>query len=151
MNFVNSRRHHKEMKRRVLLCVLDWGLGHAARSLALIKELELNNCVVTVASSGRAMKFLKVELPNRLIHELPDYGVHYKSRSFEWGMILQLRKILGAIKREKASVGEILHTHKIDIIISDNRYGCFDASTRNIFLSHHLKIRLPGFWKALGP
>src|SRR5688500_1580721 len=85
------------MRLKVLLCVLDWGLGHASRCLSLLSELELNNVDVVIASSGKALAFLRIELPGRHIYELPGYDIIYDSRSFEWGILLQSRKIQRAI------------------------------------------------------
>lgn len=42
-------------RKRILVGVLDWGLGHAARSVPLINALVENGCDVTIASSGDAM------------------------------------------------------------------------------------------------
>ena len=50
-----------EPPKRILVTVLDWGLGHATRCIPLIKELQKRNCVVFVASSGRAYDLLKRE------------------------------------------------------------------------------------------
>ena len=139
------------MKQRVLLCVLDWGLGHAARCLSLLQELELCNHQVVVASSGKALAFLRIELPGRDIHELPGYDINYESKSFEWGIIRQSRKIQSAVSLEHELTREIVRKEKVDVIISDNRYGCYDESVPGIFLSHHINIRAHGAWRALEP
>jgi UDP:flavonoid glycosyltransferase YjiC (YdhE family) len=137
------------MKRRVLLCVLDWGLGHATRCLAVIDELEANQVEVVIASSGEALALLKLERPELSFYELPAYGVTYNKSSFEWGIVLQSRKFLKAIRLEHDVVEEILRKEKIDFIISDNRYGCYHESVTSIFLSHHLKIILSGAWELM--
>lgn len=139
------------MKGRILLCVLDWGLGHATRSLAVVEELEFNQFEVILASSGDALALLRLELPHHTVYELPAYNVLYNTRSFQWGIILQSRKILSAINREHSLVGEIVRRERIDCIISDNRYGCYHDGVRSIFLSHHLNILLSGTWQVLGP
>jgi UDP:flavonoid glycosyltransferase YjiC (YdhE family) len=140
------------MKNRVLLCVLDWGLGHATRSLAVLNELERQGFEVIIASSGAALTLLTLESPGHTFYELPGYGVSYSNRfSFELGMIAQSRKILDAVSREQAATREILRKERIDAIISDTRYGCFEEGTRSIFLSHHLQIMATGAWKLFSP
>jgi hypothetical protein len=140
-----------DMKRRVLLCALDWGLGHATRCLPVAEALRKNNLDVVLASSGNALALLRRELHGYSIHELPGYDVDYDSRSFEWGIIRQSRKIWKAISSEHTATDEIVGKDNIDIIISDNRFGCYHQNTRNIFLSHHLNIRTSGLWRMLGP
>lgn len=142
--------NRRSMNHRVLLCVLDWGLGHATRCLALVEQLQAHNYEVIVASSGRALALLRLELPRHMIYELPGYDVHYNSPSFEWGMVTQSRKILDAISQEQVTTREILAKEKIDLIISDNRYGCHNPEVKSIFLSHHLQIRFSGLWKIPG-
>jgi len=140
------------MKGRVLLCALDWGLGHATRSLALLGELERCGFSVVIASSGAALTLMRLELPGNRFYELPGYGISYSnSFSFEWGMLMQSRKVLDAVSHEHAVTLEILRKEKIDIIISDNRYGCFDSSVHSIFLSHQLHIMLSSAWRLLSP
>ena len=123
------------MKRRVLICVLDWGLGHATRCLALIEQLELNDFDVVIASSGKALSLLRIELPDRDICELPGYDITYDSKSFEWGILRQSRKIMSAISLERDATREIVRREKIDLIISDNRYGCLDPAANALHRS----------------
>jgi uncharacterized protein (TIGR00661 family) len=138
------------MKGRILLCVLDWGLGHATRSLALARTLQAEQYEVVFASSGLALDLLKLELPDAKFHVLPSHLITYpREGSFAWSLIMQSRKIRKVIEQEHGMIKEILREEKFDAIISDNRYGCYHPGVRSIFISHHLKIRLPGGWKVL--
>ena len=51
------------VKQKVLVAPLDWGLGHATRSIPIIRELQLKGCEVVIASSGNALILLKSEFP----------------------------------------------------------------------------------------
>jgi hypothetical protein len=136
------------MKGKILLCVLDWGLGHATRSLALARELAIHGFDVEIASSGSAMTLLKEELPAASFHTLPGYNIQYPVNiSFELAMIAQLGKINRAIREEKNEIDRIVSASRFIAIISDNRYGCYHPSVRSIFLSHHLRIGLSGLWR----
>ena len=136
------------MKGKILLCVLDWGLGHATRSLALARILITQGFDVEVASSGSALALLKEEMPGARFHLLTGYNINYPANaSFVLGMIAQLGKIRRAIRSEESEIHAIVAAGKFKAIISDNRYGCHHSTVRSIFLSHHLHVSLPGPWR----
>jgi UDP-N-acetylglucosamine transferase subunit ALG13 len=60
-------------------------------------------------------------------------------------MLIQVPKVLMVIKEEHSQIREIVKQEKIDIIISDNRYGCWSDKTKNIFICHQLNLMPPVF------
>jgi UDP:flavonoid glycosyltransferase YjiC (YdhE family) len=124
--------------RRNLLCVLDWGLGHASRSLALAEALEADGETTFFASCGRAKKFLEAERPGIKVYELPAYNVTYPTRSMPLNVALQLPRWLSTIWRERRCMDRLINELGIDRIISDNRFGCYHPGIPSIFLSHQL-------------
>lgn len=121
-----------------LLCVLDWGLGHAARSLALAMQLEEKGEAVYFASSGRAKRFLEKALPDQTIYELPAYNVRYPSGNMPLNVAWQLPKWLWTIWRERRATAALVQQLGITRIISDNRFGCYHAEVPSVMLSHQL-------------
>lgn len=128
---------------RILIAPLNWGLGHATRCMPIINLLLEKGVEVQIASDGRALHLLKKEYPNLKIHELPGYNITYKGSNVYGNMFWQLPKIQLAIQREKIAIRKIVQQQNIDIIISDNRFGCRNSLTKNIFITHQLKILLP--------
>ena len=129
---------------KTLFCVLNWGLGHASRSSVLIQRLIQEGHDVTIASDGVALTHLKKRFPDHSFLELPSYNVRYASSSMIINMVLQARKILQAIKDEHSVVSAFCKNHKIEQIISDNRYGCYHHDLPSHFLSHQLRPIIPG-------
>lgn len=138
------------MGHNILFAVLDWGLGHATRSLPVIHELENQGCEVMIASDGAALEFLKQELPGRKFHELPGYNVRYHRL---WPVYLALLpfsfRLPSIVKREWLETDRILAREGINCIISDNRYGCYSTAVRSIMITHQLSLAAAGFWSAL--
>ena len=66
---------------KVMYSVLDWGLGHATRSIPIIQELLDQGADVYLAGSGAPIALLKKEFPNLNTIDLPAYGVKYSKRS----------------------------------------------------------------------
>ncbi len=124
--------------RRNLLCILDWGLGHASRSLALAEALEAAGETTFLASCGRARNFLEAECPDRTIYELPPYAVTYPTRSMPLNVALQLPRWLRTIWREHRVTQQLVNELEIDRLISDNRFGCYLPGCPSVFLTHQL-------------
>ncbi|HRP39211.1 MAG TPA: glycosyltransferase [Chitinophagales bacterium] len=127
-----------------LLCVLNWGLGHAARCLPIIKALEAQNVKVIIASDGDALAFLKKELPSNIFEELPSYNIQYpKDKNMMMAIGKQMPSLLLALVREQKATKVLAEIHQVDFIISDNRYGCYHNKIKSIFITHQLYPKMP--------
>ena len=49
-------------------------------------------------------------------------------------------KLLNVIKAEKKATKEIVKTHNISGIISDNRFGVYNKNVPSIFITHQLQV-----------
>ncbi len=129
----------------ILVCPLDWGLGHATRCIPLIQKFLRQGKRVSIAGNGRSLNLLKLEFPHLSFYELPDYDISYpkKGKHFVLHMGLQSQKILIAITKEKKRIKDILRSSDIDMILSDNRFGCYHKKCFSVFMSHQINIALP--------
>lgn len=128
---------------KILITPLNWGLGHATRCIPIINILLKKKIPVLLASDGRALALLKKEFPQLAAFTLPAYKVRYDKGSMVWNIAKQLPKISQAILKEKKAIRKIVEANQIDIIISDNRYGCRSSLCKNIFISHQINIAIP--------
>ena len=130
--------------KRVLVATLDWGLGHATRSIPIIRELRRLGCDVLIGGSGDSLLLLRREYPGVPYIVLPAYSPRYPRRgSMAWAMAVQLPRFLRVIGAEHMAIKKIVNEKGIDLIISDNRYGCWSATTRSIFVTHQSNILMP--------
>ncbi|NBP69699.1 MAG: glycosyltransferase, partial [Cytophagia bacterium] len=132
------------MSKRILITPLDWGLGHATRCIPIIKELLHQNHQVMIASSGLALNLLKEEFPQLTFFQLPSYKATYA----RWLPLMlkvfwQSPFFFFVIRKEHAIVKQLVKDHRIDVVISDNRYGCYAKATKSIFITHQLTIQMP--------
>ncbi|MEM1327192.1 MAG: glycosyltransferase [Bacteroidota bacterium] len=127
-------------KKRILITVLNWGLGHATRCLPIIRRLESDGHQVILASDGRALALLQKECPDLLCLNLPGHNIYYPKKHFMWLMAWQLPKIAWTTIAEYFRVRKIVRIHQIDTVISDNRFGCFALGCENIFMTHQLNV-----------
>jgi uncharacterized protein (TIGR00661 family) len=135
-------------KRKILVAPLDWGLGHATRMIPLIHALQSFGAEVLIASDGQALSLLKKEFPTLACINLPGYRVHYQKKgSLGITMLLQLPKILAAIRAEKKWLKKIISKENIDAVISDNRFGMYTKDIPCIFVTHQINIIAPSPFK----
>ncbi len=153
INSISLSKLEKTTKQvRILVAPLNWGLGHAARCIPIIRALQAREGVeVLLASDGRAFELLKREFPSLKVVELPAYDIKYQAAggAFEWEMMKQVPKILRAINKERRLVERLVKEERIDVIISDNRFGCRSGRAFNVFMTHQVFMLLPPSLKLL--
>jgi predicted glycosyltransferase len=128
--------------------VLDWGLGHATRSIPVINELLQQKHSVIIASSSGAHHVLKLEFPELKQVLLPGYfPVYPEDNSMVWKMAAQLPRFISVIQKERQLTEKWVKEEKIDVVISDNRYGCYSKYVKSIFITHQIHLLMPRAWK----
>lgn len=131
-------------KPTILCGVLNWGLGHATRSIPIIHKLLDHGFDVVICSDGLALDFLKKEFPELIFEKLRGYNVQYQKGMWQlWGMIGQLPKIYTAMKSEQAAVKALVKKHGATAVISDNRLGFYHKDLPSVYITHQLKIIMP--------
>jgi len=126
----------------VLIAILNWGLGHATRSIPIIKLFLSKNYTVHIASDGEALLFLQKEFPDLVFHTLPTYGISYPYKSILLNVMHSGFSIFKGIYRENIMVESLVEKINPDLIISDNRYGARSRGVRSVIITHQLRIKL---------
>ncbi len=130
--------------KRVLITPMDWGLGHATRCIPIVRELECLGCEVLIASSGDALALLKREFPRHRFFSLPGYAPRYPVKgSMVLSMARQIPHFMRVIRREHRAVESLVESESIDMVISDNRYGCWSRRVTSVFVTHQSNILMP--------
>ncbi len=128
--------------KRILVAPLNWGLGHATRCTPLIRLLLARGHTVSLASDGIAGIYLRQEFPELQYTELPSYQIKYPTSHvlLHWlGKIPQLKK---TINLERNALNKLVKSENLEIVISDNRYGLVHARTKNVIVTHQLRLLL---------
>ena len=131
-------------KKRILICPLDWGLGHASRCIPVINLLLKKDYEVIIAADNGPLEFLKLEYPYLEFITMPGYEINYpKAGSMTLKMLIESKKILKGIKREYHQLDQLIDDYNIDLVISDNRYGLWTRKVPCVFMTHQLYIQAP--------
>lgn len=124
---------------KVLIAPLNWGIGHATRSIPIITHHLNQGNEVHIASSGAALKFLKRRFPHLQSYSLPDYQIKYHKNLPVWLSIgVQIGRIYQCIKAEKKVVEKVCLSTPFNLILSDNRYGVYHEKITSQLICHQL-------------
>ncbi|NQX84606.1 MAG: glycosyltransferase [Flavobacteriaceae bacterium] len=131
-----------ELKKRILVAPLNWGLGHATRCIPIINALMKYHYEPVIASDGLALELLKKEFPTLTAITLPSYHISYpkNGKYFKLHLMKTAPKILNAIRAEKSQIQSLIKHNKIDGIISDNRFGVYHKNVPSVFITHQLNV-----------
>jgi len=138
------------MTKKVLVCPLDWGIGHATRCVPLIGILREMGWEVWLATDGRPYEFLRKEIPGLNLIRFPGTKIRYpKNIPVAMSMFMLTPRLLWGIYQEHRQLKQIAEKIGAGLIISDNRYGCWHQSLPSVFITHQLDIQVPSTLRIL--
>ncbi len=137
---------------RILVCPLDWGIGHATRCVPVIKHLHKLNHEVIIAADGRPLEFLREYFPDLEFIRMPGFKVSYPSgNKMMWKMMLQSPAIIYSIFKEHRDLKKVIKEFNADVVISDNRFGLWSKDVYSVYLTHQVMIKAPDNMKWMEP
>lgn len=123
----------------IILAVLDWGLGHATRSLVLAATLRRLGARVVWASAGPAALFLQQAAPHDEHFPLPAYAIRYAGRNMYLNLATQLPRLTRTVYEEGRVLIELASRVGAAAIISDSRFGARVAGLPSVMVTHQLE------------
>lgn len=136
----------------VLICPLNWGLGHATRCVPIINALLVRNCRVVVAADGPALDFLQKEFRQTSFIRFQGKTIRYNQKgSLAFRLLLQTPMLLWSGIQEHFVLKRLIKQTGASLVISDNRYGLWSNKARTVFITHQLFIQAPGGLKWIEP
>ncbi|NPA43240.1 MAG: glycosyltransferase [Chlorobi bacterium] len=134
-------------RKRILVGVLNWGLGHATRMVPVIRDLIRQNYEPVIASDGAALEWLRRAFPDLAYAELPSYKVRYPRLPVWMPFYLAVLAWKGRRILQSASVETRRIVRHFDIkgIISDNRPGVRVEGLPAVYVTHQLHVEAGPF------
>lgn len=132
------------MSKRILIAPLDWGLGHATRCIPLIRHILALGHVPVIAADGRPLALLRDEFPAGEFIPFKGYEISYpEGQGMVWKMGVAAPRILRRIAEEHHELEEMIGRHRIDAVISDNRFGLYSKRVPCVYITHQVMIKAP--------
>jgi len=137
---------------KILICPLNWGLGHATRCVPIIRQLMNDGHEPVLVSDGYPLVFLKQEFPTLRTIEYPSYSIYYAAGKSQVGaMLFNFPNIITGIINEHIWLKNLLKKEHFDKVISDNRFGMWSKSVHSVYITHQLMVKMPRGLKFLEP
>lgn len=134
----------------ILICPLEWGLGHAGRMIPLARRLQERNYNVIIGSGKTHQAMFRNELPGLTYIDFPGFNPGYSRFLPQYiSILLKTPFLLYHILAEHRRVKRIINEKKIDIIISDNRFGLWSRRIKSVYITHQFVIPFPGNFRFL--
>ena len=131
---------------KIIYGVCSWGLGHATRSLPVIKKLIDEDNELSIISNGRSLELLKKELGNNIEYiDMPDYPMllSENSRQFMAKSVIYWPVFIRKMQKGLHQLTKMLEHKPCDRIISDARYDIYSKKIPSFFISHQIRIMNP--------
>jgi UDP:flavonoid glycosyltransferase YjiC (YdhE family) len=137
-------------RKTILVCPLEWGLGHAGRMIPVIRKLIAMNQNVLIASGDTHREFFEKEFPGLRFIRFPGFRIRYSGKLPQYLVIfLKTPLLVYHSVREHIAVKRLIRKNNIDIIISDSRIGLWNRDVKTVLVTHMLRIPHPRWIKFL--
>jgi uncharacterized protein (TIGR00661 family) len=139
-----------QKKLHILAAPLDWGLGHATRMIPLLRYLGEQKHHLMIGVNTLTSAFLKAQLPHAEFYDIPSYNIEYSASAFSLSLAKLIPKMIKAKKAENNWVKEFVENVRVDLIISDSRFGFYHSSIPSVIITHQLTLQFPMGYSLLG-
>lgn len=130
------------MQKTILYAVLNWGLGHATRSIPIIQYLLERKYRVIIVSDGDALRLLQDEFKSIACIQTASYRAEYSQtgKNFKLHLAKQIPKFIHVVNKEHQECLRLCEKYHVDYVISDNRYGFYHPQLPSALISHQLYL-----------
>ena len=140
------------VKKNILICPLEWGLGHASRMMPIAAELINRGHKVLFASGNEHLNFIKNELPQCELIFFSGFNPRYSRHlpQYVW-LLFKIPSLVYHIFSEHFKLKKLIREYSIDIVISDNRFGLWNTEITSVYVTHMPRIPFPKVFRFMEP
>lgn len=137
-------------KYNILVCPLEWGLGHAGRMIPLVKELQQRGNNIIIGAGEEHQSLFRSELSGLTYIGFRGFKPSYSRILPQYvALLMRIPVLFYSIVLEHFRLKQIIRDNKIDIVISDNRFGLWNKSIKTVYVTHQPLIPFPSGFRAL--
>jgi len=127
--------------KKILYGCLDWGNGHVARSVPLIRQLLGQGNEITLWCSEKQRTVFESFGLNIAYHTGFETDFTFTGDgNFRKELLRNALRFLRAISSERKAAEVFAKSQGIDLIISDHRYGLRSTEIASVFVTHQVKL-----------
>lgn len=143
--------HPNEIRgKRILISVLNWGMGHVARSIGLVHQLIEQDNLIFIACSEHQKIIFEAYFNQVEYLEHADYPFVFEGKgNFAWDISKRLASLQKRMTDERKEVELMVNKYDIDLVLSDHRYGFRSRGVTSIFITHQFNLPLKWHQKTM--
>lgn len=123
----------------ILVAPLDWGLGHAARCVPVIRTLLEQDAVPIIGADKGPLALLRDEFPKLEHVRLPGLEIRYGTGTSQaWALARQLPRMLRQVQQEYRLFLSIRKQLDLRAVISDQRFGLRADDLPSVLITHQV-------------
>ena len=127
------------LMKKILVCPLDWGIGHATRCVPIIHLLMKQGHEVIIAADGRPYAFLCREFPGNKIIRFPGFRITYARNASMMIRMLKLGpSLLRGVRMEHLALKKIVEEKIAKNKISLDERNSFTEKINVVEQMNHL-------------
>jgi len=128
-------------RKKILICPLQWGLGHAGRMVPVAMKLLAAGADVFIGTSRDQINFLSKEISGARFIYFPGFSIRYSACLPQYIVILlHLPLFVYHSILEHIRLKKIIREYGIDIVISDSRLGLRSSNATSVLITHMLRL-----------
>ncbi len=132
---------------RILICPLNWGIGHSTRMVAYARQLEKKGNTIIVAGDNKVLDVFEEELPHVERILLKDINVRYsKGKKIVRKLMLNSPLFFVSIFLQHFALQRLLSKIDVDIVISDSRPSLWTNKVKSYYVTHQPNVKLTDGW-----
>jgi uncharacterized protein (TIGR00661 family) len=138
--------------KKIFICPLDWGLGHATRCIPVIEKLRTRGIEVLIGADKGPFEILKSYFPDIRMVRFPGYEIQYpENNRMAFKILRSLPSLRGKINLEHRKLLELQDKYHFNAVISDNRFGLSHSSIPCVYMTHQVMIKAARGFSFLEP
>jgi hypothetical protein len=136
----------------ILICPLEWGLGHAARMIPVAAKLTGMGHNVIIASGEEHSALFHSELPGLSYLKFSGFKPSYSRFLPQYlSLLFKIPSLLRHIAMEHKQLRRLIAGNNIEVVISDNRFGLWNRKITTVYVTHMPLIPFPAPFRFLEP
>ncbi len=137
--------------KRILISPLNWGMGHVARCIGMIHQLLEQGNEIVIACDQEQEEVFREYFENVSFISHVGYPFHFGGKgNFGWDLLSRSKSLRSRFKLELEEVKQLVVDHRIDLLISDHRYGFVSSEVPSIFMTHQVNLPVKWYEKSVG-
>jgi uncharacterized protein (TIGR00661 family) len=138
--------------KNILITPLGWGLGHAGRMIPLSLRLKEMGHNITIAGNEECLSLFRNETAGMNLVLFSGFTMRYSNNVPPYITVLwKLPALIIKSLRDHRILKNLIKRYQADIVISDNRFGCWNRKIKSIYVTHQLRIIFPVQFRFLEP